>query len=187
MIQIKHLIYLGINGGENLIPKYLSWYKAFKTIGVSYEPIFIHSLYSFPQIPGEIKQLYIPISRKKCFMVRLINRSANFINDILNKKKPDVVVLRIETYSRKIHSLMEKFPIVLEYPFLPLQFLHKTKPFYLKLTHKYEGDIINKSQAVLATLSIFKNLEPFKRKKLFIFPNSLEPSLYKPKKFIPFN
>jgi hypothetical protein len=184
-VRLVHLIYLGINGGENLIPKYLSWYKAFNSVGISYKPILVHSYPNLLKLPNPIYQIYIPIKSRKCFMIRLINKSKERILEILKKESLNYLILRIETYSKHLLPLPSLFPTILEYPFLPLIYLHKQKPFYMKLTKKYEKDFITNAKAILATLSIFKEKEPFNTKNIFVFPNSLEPSLYKSKKFKP--
>jgi len=174
-MKITQVISIGINGGENIIQKYLHIRDSYLSLGVDYRLIIISPLeinYNFKNL----KNIYLlkkETINHKCLLVRLWLKSLKQLNSLIKKLNPDYIILRIDSVNQSIYKFIKKHNnIILDYPNAPIEKTLQHKTFYQKLAFKYNHKIL--SLSTLNFVTIANTYYPNR----YLFPNSLNFKKY---------
>lgn len=167
-MKLLHIIFIGINGGDNILQKYTNYYLAFRKLGIDYRLLVIApkggSYFS--------KEKYIEIHalkylKEKYLLRRLWFNSEKLIINKINNFNPTFTILRIDQVNSTLNRMVNNFKLILDYPNAPIEKSLSQKPFYHKLAIKYNKQI--QEQSLLNIVTVKKT----EYKNSFILPNSL--------------
>lgn len=167
-MKLLHIIFIGINGGNNILQKYTNYYLTFRKLGIDYRLLVIAPIGS----SYFSKEKYIEIHtfkylKEKYLLRRLWFNSEKLIIKKINTFNPTFTILRIDQVNSTINRLVKKFKLILDYPNAPIEKSLYQKPFYHKLAIKYNKQILEQSLLNIVTV---KETE---YKNSFVLPNSL--------------
>lgn len=186
-MKILHLVYMGKNGGSNIAQKYLSYLKGYNQFeDFEYNLVLINPLPYNTELIEKLKEikknLYIvqaKVMQEKCLLLRLILKTRSNVLSLINDAEPDVIFYRADMVSSFSMFLANRYPFIVEYPFIPLNDYLHSRPLYLRLAKKYNQKIVEKSEYVIATLNVFAKDVDIKE-KLILLPNTADIEKYDP-------
>ena len=167
-MKIVHIISIGVNGGENILQKYLNYIDIYKKFGLSYKLIVISPLSLKVDTICNNNVVFIQkqTTTQKCFLKRLWLQSMETLSQFLDREEYSHIILRLDFIDKNLLNFIEKYNPILEYPTPPLEKTLQGKDFYDKLAQKYNLQALMKSKFNITVIDVnYKNS--------YIFHNSL--------------
>lgn len=138
-MHIVHIISVGINGGENIIQKYLNYAKIYKRLKVQYTLLILVPLDiqtdSFHDESIVFFKTYV--ASRKCLLKRLWMNALPKVEKVLDKIEYTDIIIRIDSIDKSLLDFIKQYKPILEYPTPPIEKTLVDKPIYQKLAQKY--------------------------------------------------